>query len=154
MLYLPWGESGMHNGLGWLILADVAYLSSYRFYSLNFYINLQDFKNLKVWELSHALVLEIYKIEFPQEELYGLSSQIRRAGSSIPTNIAEGCGRGSDVDFKRFIQIAFGSACELEYLLILCKDLSYISGDKYSSLIGQIKVIKKMLATLIKKLKE
>ena len=113
---------------------------------------MQDFRNLKVWELSHALVLEIYKIEFPQEELYGLSSQLRRASSSIPTNIAEGCGRGSDIDFKRFIQIAFGSACEVEYLLILCKDLSYISGDKYSSLIGQIRVIKKMLASLIKQL--
>ncbi len=92
---------------------------------------MKDFKSLLVWDKAHLLVLEIYKIELPKEELYGLSSQIRRAGSSIPTNIAEGCGRGSDLDFKRFLQIAFGSACEVEYLLILCKDLEYIQQDHF-----------------------
>lgn len=113
---------------------------------------MQDFRNLKVWEKSHDLVLEIYKIKFPQEELYGLSSQIRRAASSIPTNIAEGCGRGSDVDFKRFLQIAFASASEVEYLLILCHDLGYIDQVAYFTFTSQIKLIKKMLATFIKKL--
>src|SRR5690606_7599688 len=104
---------------------------------------MQDFRNLKVWEKSHDLVLEIYKIKFPQEELYGLSSQIRRAATSIPTNIAEGCGRGSDVDFKRFLQIAFGSASEVEYLLILCHDLEYIDQEAYFTLRVKLNASKK-----------
>ncbi len=89
----------------------------------------KDFRNLKVWEKSHRLTLQMYKItrSFPKEELYGLTSQIRRASVSVPTNIAEGCGRGSDADFKRFLQIAFGSASEVEYLLLLSTDLQYVN---------------------------
>ena len=84
---------------------------------------MKDFRQLKVWEKSHQLALAIYKVtkEFPKEELYGLTSQIRRASMSIPTNIAEGCGRNTDADFARFLQMAMGSASETEYQLILAR---------------------------------
>ncbi|HRJ76165.1 MAG TPA: four helix bundle protein, partial [Anaerolineales bacterium] len=82
---------------------------------------MKDFRQLKVWEKSHQLALAVYKVtkSFPKEELYGLTTQIRRASMSIPTNIAEGCGRNTDADFARFLQIAMGSASETEYQLIL-----------------------------------
>jgi len=98
---------------------------------------LQDFKNLKVWKKSHELTLKIYKISkiFPHEEIFGLTSQIRRACSSIPSNIAEGCGRNSDADFARFLQIAFGSANELEYQIMLAYDLNYINSKVYDEII-------------------
>lgn len=84
---------------------------------------MRDFKKLNVWQKAHALTVHVYKAtyDFPREELYGLTSQIRRASVSIPANIAEGCGRGSEADFCHFLQIAFGSASELEYHLFLPK---------------------------------
>lgn len=90
---------------------------------------MRDFKKYDIWQLSHLLTLEVYKLTslFPKEEMYGLTSQIRRATSSIPTNISEGCGRNSDKEFNQFLNIALGSANETEYLLILTKDLNYIS---------------------------
>jgi four helix bundle protein len=115
---------------------------------------MKDFRKLSVWTKSHKLTLEVYKLTdfFPTKEEYGLKSQLRRAVVSIPTNIAEGCGRGSDVDFKRFLQIAFGSANEVEYLILLSKDLSYISEKIYVEIISELEEIKKMLSTLIKKI--
>lgn len=86
--------------------------------------------------------------------MYGLTSQIRRASASIPTNISEGCGRDSDADFRRFIQIAFGSACEVEYLLTLTNELKILSINDYDQLNPKVIEIKKMLSGLIKKLKE
>src|SRR5690625_817566 len=109
---------------------------------------MRDFRKYKVWERVHELTLELYKLKLPKEELYGLSSQIRRAGSSVPTNIAEGCGRDSDADFKRFLQMAFGSASEIEYLLILCRDLNYINKEQYDMLHFKTEEVKKMLASL------
>ena len=116
---------------------------------------MQDFRNLKVWERSHEFTLTIYKLtkSFPKEELYGLTSQIRRASASIPTNIAEGSGQGTDAQLKRYIQIAAGSACEVEYQLILAKDLTYIDESHFSALNKEINEIKKMLIAFIKKLK-
>ena len=116
---------------------------------------MKDFKSLKVWEKSHSFTLKVYKLSliFPKDELYGLTSQVRRSASSIPTNIAEGCGRGSDADFARFLQMAFGSASETEYILLLVKDLNYISENDYDNLFQDITEIKKMLATFIIKLK-
>ena len=90
---------------------------------------------------------------FPREEMYGLTSQIRRACVSIPTNISEGCVRSSDADFSRFLFISLGSASELEYLILLSKDLKYINEKFYAELNIGINEIKKMLIGMIKKLK-
>jgi four helix bundle protein len=97
---------------------------------------MKDFRTLQVWQKSHALTLHVYGLTwtFPKEELFGLTSQIRRASSSIPANIAEGCGRGSDGDFQRFLQIAFGSVSELDYHLILARDLKIVGALAYEEL--------------------
>ena len=112
---------------------------------------MKDFRSLNVWEKGHKITVPIYKLtqSFPKEEMYGLTSQIRRASTSIPTNIAEGCGRGSDADFSRFLQMSFGSANETEYLLLLCFELGYISEENYLELNISIQEIKKMLSKLI-----
>jgi four helix bundle protein len=116
---------------------------------------MKDFKKLKVWQESHDLILKVYKItmDFPKEELFGLISQIRRSAVSIAANIAEGCGRGGDTDFARFLQMAMGSASELEYHLLLSKDLNYIRQSDYEELNKQVIDIKRMIATFINKLK-
>ncbi|NTW50172.1 MAG: four helix bundle protein, partial [Chlorobiales bacterium] len=97
---------------------------------------MKDFRELKVWHKAHELAINVYKTskEFPKEELYGLTSQSRRAASSVPANIAEGCGRDSPADFARFLQIAIGSASELEYHLLLAHDLEMLSSDHYNKL--------------------
>lgn len=116
---------------------------------------MQSFRALKVWEKGHHLTLAIYEASaaFPRDERFGLTSQIRRASSSVPANLAEGCGRGSDQDFARFVQIAMGSASELEYHLQLALDLRFIESTAYHRLIGQVIEIKKMLASLLNKLR-
>ncbi len=112
---------------------------------------MQDYKSLKVWEKAHKFVLDIYKAtsNFPKEELFGLVSQLRRAAVSIPTNIAEGSSRNSKKDFIRFLEIAFGSAKEVEYELLLSNDLKYLQIEIFTKLDDQIKEIKKMLIGLI-----
>ena len=116
---------------------------------------MKDFRQLKVWEKSHQLALSVYKAtkEFPKEELYGLTSQIRRASMSIPTNIAEGCGRNTDKEFARFLQIAMGSASETEYQLILARDLEFLPTDSYEKLHNEVEEVKRMLASLLKTLR-
>jgi four helix bundle protein len=116
---------------------------------------MKDFRKLKVWEKAHKFTLKIYKIteKFPREELYGLTSQIRRACVSIPTNIAEGCVRSSDADFARFLYIALGSTSELEYLMMLSVDLNFIKKELHLELNSEINEIKMMLIGMIKKLK-
>src|SRR5208283_1196245 len=116
---------------------------------------MQDFKNLQVWQKSHALVLAVYKASrsFPKEELYSLTSQLRRAAGSVPANISEGCGRGGDPEFGRFLQLAMGSASELEYHLLLAHDLRYLSDEAFHQLTANVVEIKRMLATLIGKVK-
>ncbi len=113
---------------------------------------MQDFRKLQVWEKSHNLTLRIYRLtsKFPREEIYGLTSQMRRACASIPTNIAEGCGRESAADFARFLQIAMGSANETEYLVLLAHDLKYLTADQHAELMDTIVRIKKMLINLQK----
>jgi four helix bundle protein len=119
-------------------------------------MDVQDFRNLLVWQKSHELVLQVYRVsrDFPREELYGLTSQMRRAAVSLPSNIAEGCGRGSDPDFARFLIIAMGSACELEYQLLLSKDLGYVDSMMQESLDRKITEVKKMLSALIQRVKK
>lgn len=116
---------------------------------------MQDFRKLKVWEKSHQLTLELYRLTrmFPKEEMYALTSQIRRATASIPANLCEGCGRSSNADFARFCQIAFDSACELEYHLILARDLAYLSAEDFKSCSLQLEEIKRMLASFLQKLR-
>ena len=116
---------------------------------------MRDFRRLQVWEKSHGLTLRIYELtaQFPREEIYGLTSQIRRACASIPTNIAEGCGRESPADFARFLQIAMGSASETEYLILLAHDLKYINVDQYTELVDVVIYIKKMLINLQKNIR-
>jgi len=116
---------------------------------------MKDFRQLKVWEKSHQLALAVYKAtkDFPKEELYGLTSQIRRSSMSIPTNIAEGCGRNTDKEFARFLQIAMGSASETEYQLILARDLAFLPTDSYEKLHNEVEEVKRMLASLLKTLR-
>ena len=116
---------------------------------------MRDFKKLSVWEKSHQLTLAIYRLtkSFPREELYGLSSQVRRATSSIPANIAEGCGRQTDKEFARFLSIAFGSTSEVQYHLILAKDLGYLSEREFIRLERQTVEVKRMLSGLISKVR-
>jgi four helix bundle protein len=116
---------------------------------------MKDFKQLRLWEKAHAFVLELYKETktFPREELYGLTSQIRRASVSIPSNIAEGCGRSGDAELARFCQIAMGSASEVEYQLLLARDLGFIPADKYEQLNAQLVDVKRMLNSFIQNLK-
>jgi four helix bundle protein len=116
---------------------------------------MKNFRKLHVWERAHLLTLWIYKVTkaFPKEERYGLISQMRRAGASIPTNIAEGCVRTKGTEFGRFLEIALGSASELEYLLVLVRDLHMITSSDYEALSNEVIEIKRMLTSFIKTLK-
>jgi four helix bundle protein len=111
---------------------------------------MEDFKNLKVWVKAHQLTLAIYQStrKFPRDEIYGLTSQIRRASASIGANIAEGCGRRSDPEMKRFVQITRGSASEVEYHLLLARDLKFLSEDEFKNLESKILEIQRMLTSL------
>ena len=115
---------------------------------------MKNFRELNVWQKAHAFVLDIYRItaSYPEEERFGLVSQIRRSAVSIPANIAEGCGRDGDREFRRFLTIAAGSASETEYHLLLSRDLNFITADIHSKLDQQINEIKRMLNGFIKKL--
>jgi len=115
----------------------------------------QNFRNLKVWERAHALTLDVYQSSklFPREEMYGLTSQMRRASASIGANIAEGSCRRGDIDFARFLQIAAGSASELEYHLLLAHDLNLLQKPDYERLSGKSVEVKRMLASLMQRLR-
>jgi four helix bundle protein len=109
-----------------------------------------DFKKLDVWQAAHSLACEVYRNTgtFPKTETYGLTTQLRRSAASIPANLAEGCGRGGDVEFSRFVQISLGSATELEYHLLLSHDLGLLDGPTYTQLSDQARRIQGMLAGL------
>ena len=115
---------------------------------------MKDFRKLKVWERAHQFVLAVYQTtaSFPRDETYGLTTQIRRAASSIPSNIAEGCGRDGDAELARFCLIARGSASELEYQILLAHDLNLIPSGRYQELSQEITEIKRMLTVLVQKL--
>ena len=116
---------------------------------------MQNFRNLKVWEKAHAMTLDVYRSTraFPKEELYGLTSQMRRSSASVGANIAEGCCRNGDKDFGRFVQIAAGSAGELEYHIVLARDLGFLNVDDYQRLSTETIEVKRMLASLLQKLR-
>ncbi|MCA1687862.1 MAG: four helix bundle protein [Actinobacteria bacterium] len=116
---------------------------------------MREFRKLKVWERSHRLTLATYKATatFPREELYGLTSQIRRSCAAIPANIAEGCGRGTNADLARFLQMALGSVSELECHLLLARDLAFLEEADYERLAREVTEIKRMLTSFIKSLR-
>jgi four helix bundle protein len=115
----------------------------------------KDYRKLEVWQRSHRLTLAVYAAtkSFPKEELFGLTSQLRRASSSIPANLAEGCGRDSDAELKRYIDIAHGSASETEYHLLLAFELRYLTAAVHEPLADEIGQIKRMLGAFARKLK-
>lgn len=114
-----------------------------------------NFKDLAIWQRSHKLTIEIYRAtqSFPKEEVYGLTSQIRRAVSSIPTNIAEGCGRRTNAELTNFLNIASGSASEVEYEILLAKEIGYITAEQFEAWTKEIDEIRSMIAAYMKKLK-
>jgi len=116
---------------------------------------MKDFKNLKVWQKGIKMVTEIYNTtqSFPKDELYGLTSQIRRSAISIPSNIAEGSGRNSDKEFNRFLNISLGSSFELETQIIIAHELKFLSNNEFSELIAEIQEQQKMITGLQKSLK-
>jgi four helix bundle protein len=116
---------------------------------------MQNFKTLKVWEKSHQLTLAVYRAtaNFPPHELYGLTSQIRRACASIPANIAEGCGREGRAELARFLQVSMGSTSELEYHFLLAHDLGFVGEKDYELLASSVVELKRMLSSFIRKLR-
>ena len=115
---------------------------------------MRNFKQLKVWEKAHSLVLEIYRTthQFPTEERFGLTSQLRRAAASVPSNIAEGCGREGERELSRFVSIAAGSASEVEYQLLLARDLGYLNNEQHQALDRYVNEVKRMLVSFLQKL--
>ena len=115
---------------------------------------MKDFRELKVWQKAHQLTLAVYAATrgFPREEAYGLRSQLRRSSSSIAANLAEGCGRAGDADFARFCSMAMGSASELEYWLLLARDLNLLADERYPDLVTATTEVKRMLAALLQTL--
>src|ERR1700685_4308075 len=116
---------------------------------------MRNYRDLKVWERAHTLTLEVYKSTrcFPSDERFGLTSQIRRSCSSIPANLAEGCGRRSDGEMARFVQIAMGSGAELSYHLLLSKDLGPLKTVDYTRLDSELSGVMRMLSSLSQKLR-
>jgi four helix bundle protein len=117
---------------------------------------LKDFKELKVWHKSYELELAIYEASrsFPREEMYGLTSQLRRAAVSIGANIAEGCGRRSDGELVRFLQIARGSASEVEHHLLLARDLKFLQAATHQGIEKRLQEVQRMLTSLVSSIQE
>src|SRR5579863_10092782 len=116
---------------------------------------MRNYKDLRVWEEAHRLTLSVYKVTqaFPKEERFGLTSQIRRASASIPANLAEGCGRRSDGEMGRFVQIAMGSGAELSYHLLLARDLGFVRSEDYAELDAHLTRLMRMLSALSAKVR-
>ncbi len=114
---------------------------------------MKDFRDLQVWQRAHDITLAVYRCtkDFPREEAYGMVSQLRRCSSSVAANIAEGCGRSGNPEFGRFLGIAMGSASELEYFLLLARDLDYIGRETHDSIANNVAEMRRMLNRLILK---
>ena len=115
---------------------------------------MKDYRNLRVWHKAHVLALNVYQVteQYPKKEMFGLTSQMRRAAVSIASNIAEGYGRSSEKDFLRFLQMASGPACELECQLLLSRDLAYIKQKGSDEILSSCEEVRKMLAGIIRKI--
>jgi four helix bundle protein len=114
---------------------------------------MKDFRRLTMWEKAHAVTLATYRMtaNFPREELYGISSQMRRCSASVAANIAEGCGRTGNGEFRHFLNTAVGSAVELEYFLLLARDLGLVPTETYEALCKDVLEVQRMLASLLRK---
>ena len=110
-----------------------------------------NYRDLQVWEKAHALTLDLYKLSrtFPKEEIYGVTAQLCRAASSIGANLAEGCGRKGNSELARLVKISLGSASELDYHLLVCRDLGYLKNDDHARCSKELTTIRKMLASLL-----
>ena len=115
---------------------------------------MKNFRDLQVWQKAHQLAVASYAAtsNFPRQEIYGLTSQIRRCAVSIPANIAEGCGKRGNAEFQRFLGIAAGSASELEYHFLLANDLKFLTEADYHNLSSAVTEVKRMLTSLIRKI--
>jgi len=113
-----------------------------------------DFHKIKAWEKAHRFALLVYKNtqSFPREEIYSLTSQLRRAAVSIPSNIAEGCGRGGEKELKQFMRISLGSASEAEYQILLAFELGYLPQTSYQQLKENVIELKKMIAAYVRRI--
>ncbi len=112
---------------------------------------MRNYRDLEVWKISHKLTLVLYEAsrKFPKEEMFGLTSQLRRAAISIGANLAEGCGRRTTPEFARFLRIAMGSASELDYHLLLCRDFDFVSREFYERSSRELVRVRKMLFALL-----
>ena len=117
---------------------------------------MKDYRRLEVWHLAHELTLTIYPLteKFPKSELFGLTSQLRRCSTSIAANIAENCGRSGNAELHRFLQIAAGSASELDYHLLFARDLRYLPDAEYALRDAEVKRLRKKLTALLSKVRQ
>jgi len=111
----------------------------------------RNYRELQVWSKAHLLTLELYRVSrsFPREEIYGVTSQLRRAAASIGANLAEGCGRRTSSELARFVKIAMGPASELDYHLLLCRDLGFMNSDDFASSTAKSTEVRKMLTAFL-----
>ena len=117
---------------------------------------MRNYRDLQVWNKAHSLTLELYRVSrgFPREEIYGITSQLRRAAVSIGANLAEGCGRRTSRELARFVRIAMGSASALDYHLLLSLDLGFMNGDDFTSTATKLTEVRKMLTSLLSSVEE
>lgn len=113
-------------------------------------------RDLQVWAKAHRLTLELYRVsrQFPREEIYGITSQLRRAAVSIGANLAEGCGRRTSNELARFVRVAMGSASELDYHLLLSRELGFMTGDDFASASATLTEVRKMLTSFLQSVEE
>jgi four helix bundle protein len=114
---------------------------------------MRNYQDLQVWAKAHAVFLDLYQLSrgFPKDELYGITSQVRRAALSIGSNLAEGCGRRTSGELARSIRIAMGSASELDYQVLACRDLGYMKADDYQRMSKKLVEVRKMLTAFLDK---
>ena len=117
---------------------------------------MRNYRDLQVWSKAHNLTLELYQVsrQFPREEIYGITSQLRRAAVSIGANLAEGCGRRTSTELARFVRIALGSASELDYHLLLSRDPGFMAADEFASASAALIEVRKMLTSFLNSVEE
>jgi four helix bundle protein len=117
---------------------------------------MRNYRDLQVWKKTHDLTLELYRVSqrFPREEIYGITGQMRRAAVSIGANLAEGCGRRTSAELARFVRIAMGSASELDYHLLLSRDLGFMTDDDFASVSATLTEVRKMLTSFLQSVEE